>query len=294
MGSGGGSGHTTVTNQVQLPGWAQPYARLFLGDVANYVNQGLEAGYPFPPEQLYGFTPDQLSAMGLGRESALKDAQALVGPALSNVSATQSGAYLSPQSNPYLEATFNAASAPVVQQFRNATEPAIQAEFAHAGSFGGSAQRQAEGIAQKNLGETLQNLATNIYGGNYESERQNQIRQQGLLPGLLQASFAPAAELMDIGTIQQQFGQQGLNTALRNAENRFNFPLELLGQLGAAIPTAVGGAYQSRQTGPNPNAIDPISGGLAGLLGLGGLLGGLGGGGGFSGLLGGLTSLLPF
>lgn len=298
MGSGGGSGHTTVTNQVQLPAWAQPYAMQFLGDVGKYVNQGLASGYPFPPEQLYGFTPDQLAGMKLGAQNALADSRGLLAPTLANVSATQSGKYLLPQSNPYLEQTYNAAAAPVVQQFRDATEPGLQAEFARAGSFGGSAQNQAESIAQQNLGTTLQNLATNIYGGNYEQERQNQIRQQGLVPGLLDASFAPASELMNIGGIQQQFGQERLDTALRNLENKYNFPFQLLGQLGAALPTAVGGAYLSQQTGPNPNAIDPLTGGLAGVLGLGGLLGALNGGGGFGGgisaLLGGLGSLLPF
>jgi hypothetical protein len=299
MGSGGGPSNTTVTNQVQLPAWAQPYAAEFLGDVGNLVNQGLTSGYPFPAQQLYGFTPDQVAGMNLGAQTALGGAAGLLAPTLANVSATQSGAYLSPQSNPYLGQTFNAAAAPVVQQYEDATEPGIQAEFERAGSFGGSAQNQAESIAQQNLGNTLQNLATNIYGGNYEQERQNQIRQQGLVPSLLDASFAPAGELMNIGGTQQQFGQQVLNTALANLENQYNFPFQLLGQLGAALPTAVGGAYTSQQTGPNPNAIDPFSAGLAGLLGGGGLLsalgmGGGGLGGGLSALLGGLTSLLPF
>ncbi len=103
---------------------------------------------------------------------------------------------------------------------------------------------------------------------------------------------------MNIGAMQQQFGQQVLDTALQNLENQYNFPFQLLAQLGAALPTAVGGAYISQQTGPNPNAIDPFSGGLAGVLGLGGLLGALSGrgglGGGISALLGGLGSLLPF
>jgi hypothetical protein len=299
MGSGGGPSNTTVTNQVQLPSWAQPYAAEFLGDVGKYVNQGLSSGYPFPAQQLYGFTPDQVAGMNLGTENALGSSQSLLDPTVANVAATQSGAYLSPQSNPYLEQTFNAAAAPVVQQYRDATEPGLQAEFAQAGSFGGSAQNQAESLEQQNLGNTLQNLATNIYGGNYEQERQNQIRQQGLVPGLLDASFEPSSELMNIGGTQQQFGQQDLNTVLSNAENQYNFPFQLLGQLGAALPTAVGGAYTSQQTGPNPNAISPLSGGLAGLLGTGSLLSSLGGsagglGGGLSALLGGLSSLLPF
>jgi hypothetical protein len=116
------------------------------------------------------------------------------------------------------------------------------------------------------------------------------------VPGLLDASFTPASELMNIGSVQQQFGQQTLNTALQNLENQYNWPFQILGQLGAALPTAVGGSYLSQQTGPNPNAIDPLSGGLAGLLGAGGLLSAMGGGGfggGLSTLLG-LSSLLPF
>lgn len=294
MGSGG-PGNTTVTNQVALPSWAQPYAGEFLGDVAKYVNQGLASGYPFPAEQVYGFNADQLSGMNLGSQTAMQTSSSLLNPTMSNVAATQSGAYLMPQTNPYLEATYNAAAAPVVQQFRDATEPGIQAEFENAGSFGGSAQNQAESIAQQNLGNTLQNLATNIYGGNYEQERQNQISQEGVIPGLVNASFAPATELMNIGAQQQQLGQETLNTSLQNAENQYNWPFQLLGQLGAALPTAVGGAYTSQQTGPNPNAINPTSVGLQGLLGLGGLFSGLGGsgmGGGLSTLLGGLGSML--
>jgi hypothetical protein len=294
MGSGSGPGNTTVTNQTALPAWAQPYAKELLGDVGSYVNQGLSSGYPFPAQQVYGFTPDQLAGQNLGSQTAMQTSSDLLNPTLSNVAATQSGAYLMPQSNPYLEATYNAAAAPVTQQFEDATEPGIQAEFAQAGTFGGSAQNQAEGIAQQNLGNTLQNLATNIYGGNYEQERQNQIQQQALVPGLENASFAPATELMNIGGVQQQLGQQGLNTTLQNAENQYNWPFQLLGQLGAALPTAVGGAYSSQQTGPNPNTISPTSNGLAQLLGIGGALGSGGMGGDISTLLGGLGSMLSF
>src|SRR5260370_29285029 len=100
MGSGGGGpGNTTVTNQVAVPAWAQPYAWQFLGDVAKYVNQGLASGYPFPGQQLYGFTPDQVAGMNLGAQTALRSDQSLLGPTLGNVAATQSGAYLTPQSN---------------------------------------------------------------------------------------------------------------------------------------------------------------------------------------------------
>ena len=67
MGSGGGPGNTTVTNQVALPAWAQPYAKQFLGDVGSDVKQGSSSGYPFPAEQVYGFTPDQFDGTESGQ-----------------------------------------------------------------------------------------------------------------------------------------------------------------------------------------------------------------------------------
>jgi hypothetical protein len=100
---------------------------------------------------------------------------------------------------------------------------------------------------------------------------------------------------MNIGGVQQQFGQEGLNTSLQNVENQYNWPFQLLGQLGAALPTAVGGAYNAQQTGPNPNSLNSTANGLAGLLGFSGLLGGSGGmDSGLSTLLGGLGSTLSF
>jgi hypothetical protein len=294
MGSGGGSGHTTVTNQVQLPAWAQPYAAGFLGDIAKYVNQGLASGMPANElSQLAAFTPAQERAFGLTGQMAGAEAQPIAA-GLNQANQILSGAYLNPASNPYLQATYNEAAQPMITAFRDATEPGIQAEFAKAGSFGGSAQNAAEGLAQQNLAQGLSNLGTNIYGGAYEQGLQNMIREQALLPSMLSGAFTPMQELSAIGGQQQQQGQQALDIAQQNAISQYNWPFQILGQLGAALPTAVGGAYNSQQTGPNPNAIDPLSGGLAGLLGVGGLLGALNGGSGINSLLGGLASLLPF
>ncbi len=298
MGSGGGPGNTTVTNQVALPPWAQPYAGQFLGDISKYVNQGLASGYPFSPQTVAPFNQAQQQAFGLtGSLSSGEMAPITAGLGQADKILSRRISQCR-SSNPYLQATYNEAAQPMVTQFRDATEPGIQAEFAQAGSFGGSAQQDAENIAQQNLAQGLSNLGTNIYGQNYEQGLQDMIREQGLLPGLLQGAYTPAQELLGAGNQQQQFAQQQINTNLQNQQNAYNWPFQILGQLGAALPTAVGGAYSSQQTGPNPNAIDPLSGGLAGLLGIGGLLGSLGGGGGLGGgigtLLGGLGSLLPF
>ena len=289
MGSGGGPSDTTVTNQVQLPAWAQPYAGEFLGGISSLVNRGLASGYPFSPLTLAPFNQQQQQAFNQTGQTANAE-QAPINAGLGQADRILSGAYLNPSSNPYLQATYNEAAQPLVTQFRDATEPGIQAEFARAGSFGGSAQQGAENIAQQNLAQGLTNLGTDIYGGAYQQGMQNLLQEQALLPNLLQGSYAPEQALLGTGGQQQQFGQRQIDTTLQNQQNIYNWPYQLLGQLGAALPTAVGGAYSSQQTGPNPNAISPLEGGLAGLLGAGGLLGALGGGSGLGGGLGLLGS----
>jgi hypothetical protein len=288
MGSTGSGGTETVNNQVQLPSWAAPYAAGFLGSVGNLVKQGLASGYPFSLEQVAPFNSTQQQGFNLTSQLGQSEQQP-INAALGQASNILSGANLNPSSNPELQAYYNAAAQPMETAYRDATLPGIQAEFAQAGSFGGSAQTQAESLAQQNLAQGLSSLAANIYEPAYQQGQTQLTQEQALLPSLLQGAYTPAQELLGTGGTQQQLTQQQMNTALQNEENRYNFPFQLLGQLGAAIPTAVGGAYNSSQTGPNPNAISPLQGGLLGLLGAGGVLGALGGG---NGLSGGLNSLL--
>ena len=296
MGSGGGPGNTTVTNQVALPPWAQPYAGQFLGDISKYVNQGLASGYPFSPQTLAPLNPVQQQAFGQ-TEALSSGEMAPIAAGLGQANQILSGAYLNPGSNPYLQATYNEAAQPMVTQFRDATEPGIQAEFAQAGSFGGSAQRDAENIAQQNLAQGLSNLGTDIYGQNYEQGLQNMIREQGLLPGLLQGAYTPAQELLGAGNQQQQFAQQQINTNCKISKTRTTGRSKFWGNWEPRYRPPLAARTRRSRADPILNAIDPFSGGLAGLLGIGGLLSALGGGGGMGGigtLLGGLGSMLPF
>lgn len=299
---GGAPSNVTSTTTASLPAFAAPYANSVLNDVSNYVNADLAGGFPRGLlEQVAPLTGLQQQGINLGQNAAT-GSQALLVPALQQMEATLSGNYLNPQSNPYLSATYNEAAQPIVQQYRDAIAPGIQAEFAHAGSFGGSAQQQTEGLAQQGLANALGNLATNLYGGAYEQGLQNQIKEQSLLPSLLAASFTPSQALLNLGGLSQQQQQSQLNAALQNAQSEFNYPYQTLSQLASAIPVSVGGAYNATTTGPNPNALSPLAGSLAGSLGgyglaslIGGsLLGGAAGplGAGLGGLAGLLSSLL--
>ncbi len=82
----------------------------------------------------------------------------LIGQSQDLTSQTLSGDFLNPESNPFLEGTFNRAA--------DLTRGRLDTEFAGAGrNLGASAPARSE---------ELQTLASNIFGGNFQQERGRQ------------------------------------------------------------------------------------------------------------------------
>lgn len=94
----------------------------------------------------------------------------LVGESQDLVSNTLQGDFLSPDSNPFLEGTFNRAA--------DLTRGRLDSEFSGAG--------RNLGASRPARSEELQTLASNIFGGNFQAERDRQItaidQSQGLDP----------------------------------------------------------------------------------------------------------------
>src|SRR6185503_12579179 len=107
------------------------------------------------------------------------------------------GSYLN--SNPYLDATFNEAAGAVTNQ--------VQSNFGLAG-------RNARGVDAAGFAqEGYNDLANQIYGGNYQAERQ---RQQQLVPyaGQLGAYTNPGQSLDDyIARLRALGGDYGSRTS---------------------------------------------------------------------------------
>jgi hypothetical protein len=173
-------------------------------------------------------------------------AQGLVGggytnPAMAGVSQIASGAQNG--QNPYLDATYQQAA----HNFTQAAVPALTSQFANAGRTGSNSYASALG---SQLNQGLGNLATNIYGGGYATDRANQMSalgmqgqlgqqnvgnmlsgaglynqgQQQQLQGIALGGTAyglgslPAQELMQAGTTQQQAPYNLINGALAASE----------------------------------------------------------------------------
>ena len=94
----------------------------------------------------------------------------LIGQSQGLTSRTLAGDFLNPDSNPFLQSTFNRAA--------DLTRTRLSSEFAGAG--------RDLGAAQPARSDELQTLASNIFGGNFQRERDRQVgaidQSQGLDP----------------------------------------------------------------------------------------------------------------
>jgi len=108
---------------------------------------------------------------------------------------------LSPDSNPYLAQTAQAATSPIMQALMEQIMPGIRSGAVGAGGYGGSRQGIAEGIAGRGALQAIGDTNANIY---------SQAYGQGLnaMQGGLQAAPQTAALGLLPSQIMQQVGQE--------------------------------------------------------------------------------------
>ena len=272
----GGGGNTTVQKADPWEG-VQPYLKDLFASAQNYF-KGPGPQY-FPSDTVAPQSSDTLAAQDLMRRRAFagsplvptaqgQASRTLMGDYLSNpatdalrsfgngdfsgnvgtqqLANTASGSFLN--ANPYIDATFKRAADQVGRQFSQNTLPGIASMFSSAGRYGSNQMANAVDQAGQQYGNTLDNLATSIYGGNYANERQLQQGAAGALgnlslgslgelgsqfgrertlmaaltgqaPGLAQADYADPGVLASIGGQQDAFNQGKLNSEI----DRFNF-----------------------------------------------------------------------
>jgi hypothetical protein len=96
--------------------------------------------------------------------------------------------YLSPQSNPYLQQTVNAATGDVARQFSRQTLPGLHSAAQAQGAYGGSQQQKLATLQQTEAQRNAQGIAAGMYGQNFANERQLQQQGQLALPGFYNAA----------------------------------------------------------------------------------------------------------
>jgi hypothetical protein len=276
---GGGGGNQTVTQKADPWSGIQPYLLRAAQDTNNLYGQGLLTPRVYQGQTYAGFSPESMQAMGLTTSRAIN------GSPINNankgmLSDTLSGKYLDPESNPYLKATFDKAAGQVTSK--------VNSTFGGAGRYG-------SGINQQILGRELGSTANDIYGKNFEQERQRQMAASALAPQAANQDYTDLGALANVGSQREGMAQNEINDVM----NRFNANASAPGQAienYIGLLNGTGGRYGStQQTTPyhQNSGMGALGQGLGLLGGLGGMSGAMTGlpwlsGAGLGSQLGGL------
>lgn len=320
---GGKSSSGNQTTKTEPWSGQQPYLTAGFQQAQNLLNSG---GPEYYPNATYTqFSPQSQMAMQLGENRALFGSEfdqpaanvamgamsgnspylqagmnSLWGGSLGmqQLAGTANGQYLN--SNPYLDAMYGAAGRGLNTQYNNQVMPGVNATFGSGGRTGSYAHNQALNMANENYGNAMGDMAAQIYGGNYQSERDRQLSAAGGL-GSLGTSLASgygslgqqsAAQQMAGAQLGQQLGQNDWQNiaqlgqigqqvegksgqVLQDYMDRFNFyqnrPEQNLQNYVSAINGIPVNGGQTSTEGGGGNA---LTGALGGAL-TGGALGGM-------------------
>lgn len=184
-GGGGGNGVT----RIEPPSYQLPYLQSGLKGAAEQYNTGGNPTIPFS---------QQTEAALAGTEARAKAGSPTVGAANDYVQKSLQGGFLG--SNPYLDKTFERAA--------QATQGQLASQFAGSGRNVGA----SEGLRSQQLND----LATQIYGGNYANERALQQSSVGSAIPLANQDYVDLGQLGQVGANVEDLagrygGAQGAN-----------------------------------------------------------------------------------
>jgi hypothetical protein len=261
---GGGGGETVQTNTIQNSdpwGGVQPYLTDIFGRGQTLANRGT-----YPGQQLGQQSWDTNFSQLLQRDRAMAGSDNTREAQRQNLM-TQQGAYLTPDSNPFLKGAVDQALGDVTSK--------VNSQF-RGDNFGNSAH-------QEWLGKQLAGTALPIYAQNYNTERGRQMQAGAMAPSLAAQDYLDIGQLGAVGAAKDARSQMETDAS----KQQFNAPWENLFNYQRAIAGSGATGGQTSTSGQQPYFSNPLASALG--LGVGGL--GLYNGLTQAGLLGGAGAL---
>jgi len=223
MSKGSNPGSVTTTSSQEPSDFIKPYFQQAI-DSAQDLYEGSSPNF-FPNATYTDFAPETSTALNL------TSARALAGNPLLNQSQTEAsnilaGNYLNPSTNLYSKALYDQMAGDVMSD--------VNSQFTSAGRFGSGANQE---ILTQELGQ----LANQVYGDQYNRERELMANTMATAPGLGEMDYNDIAKLQGVGVEKESLE----NAKLQDAINRFDYnetkPYNKLNQylasLGASVPS---------------------------------------------------------
>lgn len=211
-----------------------------ISNVLNTILGGLGGGVPQAPgggANVAPITGQESNLLSLIGQRATQPGGG--GPAGQHLTNVIGGQFLSPDSNPFLQQTIQAAQRPLIEAFNETTIPNLRAQFTAAGQMiqpgGSSPFDMAVARAQSGLMNALGDVSTTLAGSNFQAER---ARQQQAALQVSQTDMDNLIRGLQASALPRLIEQQGISSGL----TQFNRQVDMLMQaLALATGASTGG-----------------------------------------------------
>ena len=196
-----------------------------------------------------------------GFASGFDPSSGVVATASDQAQRTLGGDFLSPETNPALGATIDAATGQVIEDYERNILPQLGSQAQAQGAWGGARHGLAEAASADEVTETIGDISTRMLMDAYNSERQRQMTAMQMAPTLgnavVQQELLPAQILGNVGNTRRGFLQE---------EEGFDFGREQeIASLLAALGPHGGSTTQVSTAARPSSAVRGLQGALGGL-----------------------------
>lgn len=247
---GGGGGNQTVTQR--LPPVIEGALQFGLTQPGGAIDL-FQGGGPaiFEGPRRAELDPLQLQAQNQALDVSRGTLGELLGPAQQSFSNILSPEFLSPETNPALMATMDAATRPFIERFTEEIAPGSILQDIGFGQTGGTRGQVERGVALGKLGQAAMDTRARIASDAFQRGVGQQLQAGQLLPTLTSQSLLPSEVMERVGAFNRAEDQAAIDEEMQlfrereaRAEenlNRFLARVTGAGSLGGGTTTTSGG-----------------------------------------------------
>lgn len=223
---GGGSDKSSSTTKQELPDELKPLARTYASKAIGLSKQGYN---PYTGERFEDLNQAQQQGLDMMEQRALNGSQTV-----DNAEAALNANIQGGQTNPYLDQMVGKAQDSVRSQFNTGA--------VNSGSFGNSG-------LQEQFAGSLGDVATNMYGNAYETDRNRQMQSIGMAQQFANQDYQDAGQLLNAGQVRQDQAQQAKDFNYQQYQEQQDLPYKQLAAMSGVFGSNLGGSASTQQKG---------------------------------------------
>ena len=236
-GGGGGSSTTMPT----IPDELKPLANLYVKQATQIANTPYQA---YTGQRYADLNGTQNQALQMIQNRATNGS-----PVMDQANSTLTSMMQGGNTNPYLDQMVGKAQQSVANNYNLVTKPQMETSMVNSGSFGNSGLQQMQANQQKQVGQQMSDIATQMYGNAYNTDRSNQMQALGMAPQYGNQAYTDAGQLLNAGNTQQNNAQNNLDFGYQQFQDAQNYPYKQLQATGGVVGQNMGSATTQTQGG---------------------------------------------